>query len=149
ALRVYLCTADVSRQDRPASASQGRRTRRKVKIFALAFLPEVTPLSSPPLRLVFRPTLTPYSASLRAGKAERRSDGLETPAGVYEGDRRSRTAGAQRVPGGGASYPASPDRGPCAVDGWRMHAPGRGRPEAEQAGSQGSGQIVTPDTILG
>ena len=32
--------------------------RRIVKIFELAFLLKVTPLSSPTLRLVFRPTLT-------------------------------------------------------------------------------------------
>ena len=35
-----------------------RRQPRIVKIFELAFLLEVTPLPSPALRLVFRPTLT-------------------------------------------------------------------------------------------
>jgi len=37
----------------------------------------------------------PYSASIGTAKAEGSDDGLETPAGVYHGDRRSRTAVAQ------------------------------------------------------
>src|SRR6266699_855400 len=34
----------------------------------------------------------PYSASIETAKAEGSDDELETPAGVYHGDRRSRTA---------------------------------------------------------
>src|SRR5882724_9840285 len=48
-----------------------------------------------PTSLVFRPTITSYSASLWTVKAEGRGDGLATTPGVYHGDRRSRTAGAQ------------------------------------------------------
>src|SRR5215467_4891872 len=40
-----------------------------------------------------------YSAFLRTAQAEEGADGLETPAGVYHGDRRSGTAAPQRVLG--------------------------------------------------
>src|SRR6266540_399812 len=113
---------------------------RIVKIFELAFLLDVTPLLLPTLRLVFRPTITPYSVSIWMAKAEGSGDGLETTPGVYHGDSRSSTAVAQRVPGDGESYPASPDHGPCAVDGWRTQDTGHHWPEAGQAGPQGRGQ---------
>jgi hypothetical protein len=53
----------------------------------------------------------PYSASLWTAKAEGGADGLETPAGIYHGARRSGTAAAQRVPGDRKSSPAQPEHG--------------------------------------
>src|SRR4030095_7867055 len=73
----------------------GDRVSRMVKILELAFQLKITSLSLLPLRLVFRPPITSYSASLWMVKAEGRGDGLETTPGIYHGDRRSRTAVAQ------------------------------------------------------
>src|SRR2546427_4676700 len=94
--------ADISLTDARMSAfAMFSLTLRMVKIFELAFLLEGTLLPSPALRLVFRSTLThtqrpyPYSASIWMAKAEGGGHGLETPAGVHHGNRRSGTAVTQ------------------------------------------------------
>src|SRR5437667_8773455 len=81
------------RLDTNAKVPAQSREMRIVKIFELAFPLEVTPLplphsvlSSSPLSSIL--TLN-IDRSLRG-----RGDGLETPAGVYHGDRRSGTAAA-------------------------------------------------------
>src|ERR671923_1988698 len=66
----------------------------------------------------------PYSAFLWTAQAEGEADGLETPAGVYHGDRRSGTAATQRVLGDRESHPAPSAHGPCTVDGRRTHTAG-------------------------
>src|SRR5262249_29723566 len=82
-------------QGRPTDSANLPLLPRMVKILELAFQRKITSLSLLPLRLVFRPTITSYSASLWMVKAEGRGDGLETTPGIYHGDRRSRTAVAQ------------------------------------------------------
>jgi hypothetical protein len=59
---------------------------RIVKIFELASSLKVTPLSSSALGLVFRPTL-PDTQRHYGWPKLRGDDGLETPAGLYHGDR--------------------------------------------------------------
>src|SRR6266702_3292197 len=54
---------------------------------------------------------------------EGRGDGLETPAGIYHGDCRSRTAAAQRVPGDRKSHVAYPDQRSCTLERWRAQGP--------------------------
>jgi hypothetical protein len=68
---------------------------RIVKIFELACLPEVTPLPSPTLRLVFLPVIMDTHRQYGRQRLWGRGDGLETPAGVYHRDGRSGTAAAQ------------------------------------------------------
>src|SRR5713101_985556 len=92
---------------------------RIVKIFELAFLLELTPRPSLALRLVFCTPLTHTHRQYGRYRLRGRGDGLETPARVYHGDRRSGTVVTQRVPGDGESHAAQPDHGPGAVDGWR------------------------------
>src|SRR5713101_6227584 len=58
----------------------------------------------------------PYSVLIGTAKAEGSDDGLETTSGVYHGDRRSRTAVAQCVPGDRKSHPPQPDQGAHPVE---------------------------------